>query len=181
METLQYYSSADNIEFIANEVKKYLEEFANQDLSKFFNRATCHLLVAKFLIEKVGLGVNMQDRFGNSLLSCTYIGKKNRTDVMDYLISNGANVDVQNCEGETPLMILLRNPILTIAQYRHRQLLLKNGASITLKNNRGFSALDLDPKIKNRYERLEEMKMSLFDIGRSVKLPTVDLTKLREK
>ncbi len=179
--TFAHYASEENIEFIANEVRNYIQEFYEKTgFNVFFQRATCIFVLTKFLVEKVGIDVNMQDKNGDTMLSCIYIGKKNTTAVMEYLISKGAKIDHQNNDGDTPLLKLLQSASLSIAQYRHRRLLLKHGASVTIKNKCGVSPIDVDPLIETRYEKPEEQNMNLFDIHRSTsKLPKVDLTKLR--
>lgn len=183
MAALAHYASEENIEFIASEVREYIKEAnSKQELARFFERVTCHILLTKFLIEKVGVDVNMQDSSGNSLLSCIYVGKKNTTEVMEYLIMKGAKVDLRDNAGDTPLMNLILSSSVTVAQYTHRRVLLKNGASVTMKNNRGISLIEVDPLIETRYEKPAEENMSLFDTARSTaKPPRPDLSKLRRK
>lgn len=179
IEALLRHATEENIEFIAKEVKEYIKASENESLAQFFTRATSHPLLTKFLVEKVGLDVNMQDKYGNTMMHHIYSNKKTTTDVMEYLLAQGAKVDAQNHAGDTPLLILLRNPSPTIARYSFRHVILKNGASVTIKNNSGIAAVDVDPLVATRYQKPVEQVMSMFDTARSSSYKKVDLTKHR--
>ncbi len=160
MPILEKYLTPENLDFIAEEVKAVVAKSNNQ-LQKIFHRVSCHIALTKFFIERCGLDVNLADARGYTLLSSFSVSKKYSRESAEYLISRGADVNKQTYSGDTPLMICLQKDSLTWEQYQHRQVLLKNGASVTIKNNLGIAPIDLDPMIETRY--LNPPQADFFD------------------
>lgn len=134
--------------------------------------------MTKFFIEDCGFDANLADSRGYTLLSSIFITRKYNKEITEYLISKGADVNKQIETGDTPLMRCLQNDSLTLEQFQHRQILLKNGASVTIKNKLGIAPIDLDPMIETRYSK--DAPADFFD-DRSNDLPKVNLMELRQK
>lgn len=83
------------------------------------------------LAKKGGEGV-----YGYSALS--YAVRNLRADLTEYLISNGAEVNHQTSDGDTPLLIAASEESAELVG-----MLLKSGADKTIKNNKGETALDI--------------------------------------
>jgi ankyrin repeat protein len=145
---------------------------------RIFQRVTAHLAMTKFFIEDCGFDANLADSRGYTLLSSIFITRKYNKEITEYLISKGADVNKQIETGDTPLMRCLQNDSLTLEQFQHRQILLKNGASVTIKNKLGIAPIDLDPMIETRYSK--DAPADFFD-DRSNDLPKVNLMELRQK
>ena len=133
--------------------------------------------MTKFFIEDCGFDANLADSRGYTLLSSIFITRKYNKEITEYLISKGADVNKQIETGDTPLMRCLQKDSLTLEQFQHRQILLKNGASVTIKNNLGIAPIDLDPMIETRYSK--DAPADFFD-DRSNDLPKVNLMELRQ-
>jgi ankyrin repeat protein len=144
---------------------------------RIFQRVTAHLAMTKFFIEDCGFDANLADSRGYTLLSSIFITRKYNKEITEYLISKGADVNKQIETGDTPLMRCLQKDSLTLEQFQHRQILLKNGASVTIKNNLGIAPIDLDPMIETRYSK--DAPADFFD-DRSNDLPKVNLMELRQ-
>ncbi|MHC4988273.1 MAG: ankyrin repeat domain-containing protein, partial [Planctomycetota bacterium] len=63
---------------------------------------------------------------------------------LEILIQNGADVNILNSTGETPLMQAIRSE--NIEGFR---ILLENGADIQKKNKHGYSVIDILNKVEN--------------------------------
>lgn len=134
----------------------------------------------KFLIETVGFDVNTKTAVGKTLLSSISINTSCSYEVAEYLIQKGADVNAQDNYGDTPLLTSVRIASMTREQYRYRHLLLKHGASVTLKNNLGLAPIDIDPMIETRYKQ-EELSMAYYDDRTVADLLTPSLAELRKK
>jgi ankyrin repeat protein len=85
--------------------------------------------------------VNTQDNYGWSALhfiSYRLSKKENllQNEIVDFLIQSGANVNLQNRKGFTPLHLAIKNSALYTSQA-----LIDNGADITLKDKNGQTPL----------------------------------------
>ncbi|MBN1648787.1 MAG: ankyrin repeat domain-containing protein [Spirochaetales bacterium] len=89
------------------------------------------------LLEK-GADVNVRGKYNASLLhlACRYAGTEN----IEFVLGYGPDVNVQDNDGNTPLLYLL---VYTQAHPELIELLLIHGADISIKNNRGETALQL--------------------------------------
>jgi ankyrin repeat protein len=93
--------------------------------------------IAKYLLDKNAL-VNLSDHAGNTALhhAAAYTAWVSMGDMADLLIGNGANVNVTNNNGATPLMLA--------SEFGHTGMvrsLLAHGANVHLKANDGQTAL----------------------------------------
>lgn len=70
----------------------------------------------------------------------SYSVKYERKNILNYLLSNNANVN-KACDNQTPLMVAARYGKADLAK-----LLLKKGANKTLKNEKGETAKDFSVK-----------------------------------
>ena len=78
--------------------------------------------------------INALDREGNSLL---YVAaEKNQVDKINFLLDNGANVNIKNERGITPLNIACDKKALDAVQ-----LLIDRGADVNTRTNRGNTPL----------------------------------------
>ena len=87
--------------------------------------------VAKWLVEK-GAAIDEKDMQGLSALHCAVIS--NVPDIAEYLIKQGADINIRDNFGNTPLMKAGLNVDMI-------KLLLDYGADRTVENNRGVTLL----------------------------------------
>jgi hypothetical protein len=87
---------------------------------------------AELLLEQYGADPNIADRNGYRAL---HFAGDART--IELLLKHGADVDAQNNNGETPLMMGF-----ILARVELVRILLRNGASCRLRNDRGQTALE---------------------------------------
>lgn len=148
--------------------------------STLFELCTREISLLKFLVETIGFDVNAKSASGKTLLSSLTVSMKNSYEIAEYLIQKGAEVNVQDNNGNTPLLTAVRMTSVIREQYRYRKLLLKHGASVTLKNNLGIAPIDIDPMIESRYKE-EELSMAYYDDRTVTELVTPSLAELRAK
>ena len=111
-----------------------------------------HLEIAKLLLEK-GADVNAGDINGNTPLSVI-----TDSEMIKFLLANGANIEAQNKYSETALHQAIDN----LKRFGHNRsqvvkLLLANGANIDAQDKKGFTALHR----AIRYGLLEVAKLLL--------------------
>lgn len=93
---------------------------------------------------KEGHGINDKDEYGETALHhCSEYGA---IDAVEYLISNGAKIDILDAEGRTPLM----KGISAAENFRVTQLLLKAGANPNIKDKYGETALGNSRTFSNK-------------------------------
>ena len=84
---------------------------------------------------KEGHGINDKDEYGETALHhCSQYGA---IDAVEYLISNGAKIDILDAFGRTPLI----KGISAREHFRVTQLLLKAGANPNIKDKDGQTAV----------------------------------------
>ena len=89
---------------------------------------------------KEGHGINDKDEYGETALHhCSQYGV---IDAVEYLISNGAKIDILDAFGRTPLIL----GISAAEHFRVTQLLLKAGANPNIKGDSGTTALGVIQK-----------------------------------
>lgn len=82
-----------------------------------------------------GVDINMKDRYDGS--SCLHIASNhNWLEGVEYLISQGANINLQNSNGNTALMEAAQEGNLEVVKY-----LISKSANISIKNSNGKTAL----------------------------------------
>lgn len=93
----------------------------------------------KSLIGK-GLDIDLEYKFWTPL---TKASEKGHSDIVEYLVENGAGVNIKNEDGHTALILVSNEDKehLNIIQY-----LVDNGADINIKNNDGDTALIIASK-----------------------------------
>ena len=100
-------------------------------------RKDAHLLAGAQLLIKQGANVDAQTRAGDTPLILAGWGTDN-IDLVKLLVSNQADVNLPNHNGDTPAMDAAYLGKVEILQH-----LIKNGADVTLRNRRGKTALQL--------------------------------------
>lgn len=93
--------------------------------------ANDNLMEMRLLINQ---GANIDSRDSDNWTPLHYACHQGKPDSASFLVKSGANLNVQDNTGETPLMKSLGN------QYKIK-LLIKNGADINIQNNDGDTAL----------------------------------------
>ncbi len=139
----------ENIQFVINETKKIIEmSKTDAQLShNLFSLATSYLFLAEFLIEQVGFDINTQDINGDVLLSYPM----HRNEVQSYLLNQNPNVNIQNKDGNTPLMLALqRNEVHWLCKE-----MVDKGADLTLKNKWGVSVISILPDAAMNFKEKE--------------------------
>ena len=167
---------------------------ANQEhvISEFSETPTDTLFKAAWtgdvsILHGVNIDVNLKDIVGRSALHIA--AEKGNTDVAMFLIENGANVNVADANGNTPLVFIINKTghlkiterllekgarinaqnytgetaLMYAAWHGHSvivQLLLENRADVTLKNRQGNTALML-AESKGHQEIVEMLKAAM--------------------
>jgi ankyrin repeat protein len=88
------------------------------------------------ILEKAGVDINEETDNGESLL--WVIAKTSEVELLEYLISNGFDVKKANNDGVSPLMIAAKNQ----SNPTVIEILLKAGADINRKDNKGTTVMD---------------------------------------
>ena len=106
-----------------DELEKLIKACEDRDLEK-----------VKSLIGK-GLDIDLEYKFWTPL---TKASEKGHSDIVEYLVENGAKINEENSYGWTALMCASMNGRLDIVEY-----LVENGADVNIINNAGNTALIL--------------------------------------
>ena len=102
---------------------------------------------AKILLEQHGADPNITDRDGYRPLHFPADAR-----IVELLLKHGADVNAQNNIGETPLMIPFRFENVELVR-----ILLRNGASLSHRNDEGLTALER-AKCRKQIERTREAR-----------------------
>ena len=100
-----------------------------------------HLHIVKFLIETVGLDVNLKHVEGHVVSGQTPLHESclaGQPDIVEYLITKGAKVNAREQDGQSPLHCATQGRSSQILK-----LLLENGAVIDAPDNRGQTPLQM--------------------------------------
>ncbi|NRA73502.1 MAG: ankyrin repeat domain-containing protein [Rickettsiales bacterium] len=100
------------------------------------DRDALHALVNNYHL------LSVKDKLGNSLLITAIL--HNRNNMAKFLISKGANVNLSNEEGMTPIMIAAKMKNFEVANF-----LIKKNCNLKKLDNSGNSALDYVAENKN--------------------------------
>lgn len=96
--------------------------------------------ITKWLVEN-GMDVNMPNKYEGSAIGAA----SRRPEIIQYLISKGANVNASNAAGWTPLMYAVEyNNVASV------QLLLDAGAKLDPKTNRGWDVFQVAKEYKSK-------------------------------
>ena len=113
-----------------------LLEINSELVKRFIDAARFENISEVINMLRVGVPVNSQDKDGYSALYWAVFS--NHTDIVDKLISNGADVNVRTDHYWTPLHAAAHNSNTEMVKF-----LLQHGADPFIKNNRGETALDI--------------------------------------
>lgn len=92
-----------------------------------------HLHILRYFIEECNVNVDYDNHGVHLLTKAAGCGQE---DLVRYLLSKGANVDVKSQHDVTPVMIAIQNHKFNIAQ-----ILIQYGADINIANDQGFTPL----------------------------------------
>ena len=92
---------------------------------------------------EAGEDINMQNRYGWTPLHITI--RRNRKDMVEYLLDNGADIDRVDGAGWTPLMEAVMDDMTELCA-----LLVERGADKSIVNQRGATAAMLVQKFGRR-------------------------------
>lgn len=87
--------------------------------------------IVKSMVEENAEIINSQDKYGYTALH--NVMSEEEFEIVEYLIKNGADVNIQNEDGVTPLHLA--------AYTENANILLDNGAEINQQDNRGNTPL----------------------------------------
>ena len=93
-----------------------------------------HSNIVKYLLEQNAI-MNARDSYGKSALHHAHVGKNGSLDIVNMLISKGADIEAEDRGGWTPLMIAAVK-----RQHSLVELLISSGASLDKKNRKGHTA-----------------------------------------
>lgn len=89
------------------------------------------------LLDTKNVDINAQNRDGKTALNLAIFLKKD-LPLIEFLLKNGADVNIPDLFNVTPLMNAIK-----LYQYKVATLLLANGANVSYKNDNGYTAFDL--------------------------------------
>lgn len=95
-----------------------------------------NLSMTQLLIKYEEIDINVVDNDGNSALMYALMLDEPITEIIELLLQNGAEVAMQNGEGDSPLIIASH-----LGNYGVVELLLQSGADVNLQNDEGQTAL----------------------------------------
>ena len=94
-----------------------------------------------------GADVNLQNKYGWTLLHIAI--RRDRRDMVEYLLEKGADIDMIDGVGWTPLMEAIMDEMTDLVGY-----LVEKGADKTIANQRGATA----PMLVQKFERTSMAK-----------------------
>lgn len=106
---------------------------------------------------RLGSDVNELDTLGNTPLARAV--SYGYADIVSLLLENHANIDNQNKQGNTPLILAVINSY-GVAKTAIIRLLLDKGANMDLRNSRNDTALDI-AVVQSRYQAIDILKEAL--------------------
>lgn len=137
-------------------VKELIQFGVNVNGKCYNNNTLLHMLISrghgdqdiiKHLVENHGLDINAQNGYGNTplidMINAIYTPEDNMQTLVPYrytyadvieLIKLGADVNKQNKEGNTAIILALKGKLFPIVQ-----ILMRNGADLEIKNKKGES------------------------------------------
>ena len=86
---------------------------------------------------------NISENTYNMLKILDMLDDNESTDILNYLLDNGANVNAQNSDGETPLMLLIQNPEFEKYNKAYELIdkMFDKGLNVDIQDNKGKNAL----------------------------------------
>jgi len=118
----------------------HFEESINYSTeSKIRSHSLLHIAIARGDLDKVkeelNKGANINSLAGDGLSPLQWcLG--NNTDILEFLLSNGADPNIESVEGATPIMNAVQSN-----QKEHLKILIENKADVNRQDKRGFTAL----------------------------------------
>lgn len=142
----------ENTQFVISEAKNVIDLAQKDPLLSYnlFRLCTAHLFIAKFLLDQVGFDINTQDCNGNVLLSYPM----HRGEVQSFLLTKNPNVNIQNNDGDTPLMLALQRDEI----HWFCKALIDHGADVSLKNKFGVSVVSMMPSVLSSFKEENPLK-----------------------
>lgn len=132
------YGDSDLAEMLITEGAKVDEKDNYGDTSLHNAALFSNIEVVKLLLSK-GADINAKDKGGGTALLGAIGEEKEKEKMAEYLIRNGANVNVKYDEnGNTPL-----HRAVCCNSKRIAELLIEEGADLNAKNNKGETALEI--------------------------------------
>jgi len=144
-----YYDANESIKIPKTEYSSWIRAAAEGDITairlyidKGYDVNTLHNHVTTILSDASDIISN-----SNALMAAAGY---NQEEIVKLLLENGANVNIANSWGVTPLMKASSNGHENIVK-----LLLENGADVSTKSNKGLTALDL--AVANKHKKIAEL------------------------
>jgi len=131
-----------------------------QDKKKFVTACVFGSIAEVDSLIKRGVDVNSTDKGLNSLGLASYAGRK---EIVQLLITNGADINIVDDSGETALLLAADTGNIEIAE-----LLLKAGADISKRSKSGVSAIDAASQ-KGHYQIVKLLIEHRVDVNGKVK------------
>jgi len=106
---------------------------------KMRSHSLLHIAIARGALDKVKeeleKGANINSLAGDGL-STLHWSLANNTDILEFLLKEGANPNVESVEGATPIMNAAQSN-----KMEHLKVLIEHKAAVNKQDNRGFTAL----------------------------------------
>jgi len=128
--------------------RKWKDKVGRTPLARACNDGDLDVVKAKFLERPEDL--HEQDNAKNTPLQIASI--EGWEEVVEFLLSKGAEVNVKNIDGDSPLIDAVENGHLPVIK-----LLLQNGANARQANTKGYEPSELAKKDDDNYEEIKEL------------------------
>jgi ankyrin repeat protein/serine/threonine protein kinase len=125
--------------------QQLIKDGANVAIGDVRKRTPLHYAATKEVAALLVLNINARDESGDTSLHLAV--HDNRPEIVSFLIANGAKLNVENIEGNTPLHLAIQynhlHPDFTHNRLEIVSFLIDNGAKVNVKNNNGQTPLHI--------------------------------------
>ena len=140
------YNTTEIVQFLKEEIESVNLTSENHFRTRFLQFVSSHEKILKYFINVLGGDVKMEDANGDTMLAL--MDYSTSKEIFDIMISAGADVNHQNKQKNTPLILATEMTIVDDNCQKIQAKLIDAGASVTIKNCWNLAPVDLDPTLK---------------------------------